>query len=210
MSHCWHWLNSKGILIESLDAPGLNALVGEVNHQGVVGACKKMPVLSERDLPAIFEHAEAAPMFLFLDQVQDPHNLGACLRTAAAAGCAAVIIPKDNAATLNATVLKVASGAVGRVPLVQVTNLVRAMQTLKEWGVWFYGAAEEGDQSIYAQNLSGPVAWVLGGEGKGLRQLTKKNCDILCQIPTNAQFSCLNVSVATGVCLFETRRQKVA
>ncbi len=199
-----HHVPCEGMPLSKLDQE-----VPNVSHQGVIGFCKKLPILMEKFLPELLEKLNKPAMLLLLDQVQDPHNLGACIRTAAAAGCHAVIVPKDNAVSLNATVLKVASGAVGKVPFVQVTNLARTMKQLQDAGIWLYGTAESGDETLYHQDLTGPVAWVMGGEGKGMRRLTQEHCDVLCQIPTSDMLSCLNVSVATGVCLFESRRQRL-
>ena len=197
------------VAINQVPLQQLEEMAGSCPHQGVVGACERLPVMKESALADLIADCNEPPLLLILDQVQDPHNLGACLRTAAASGCHAVIVPKDNAATLNATVMKVASGAVGKVPFVQVTNLVRVMKQLQDAGVWFYGTAESGAGDIYQQDFTGPMAWVMGGEEKGLRRLTQDNCDVLCHIPTSDTLSCLNVSVATGVCLFETRRQRL-
>jgi len=147
---------------------------------------------------------------LILDHVQDPHNLGACLRTADAAGVHAVIIPKDQAATLTPVARKVACGAAETVPLITVTNLSRLMIQLKEQGIWLIGMTEEADESLYDFNLTGPLAIVLGAEGQGLRRLTKEHCDHLLHIPMAGAVSSLNVSVATGVCLFEAIRQRHA
>jgi len=157
----------------------------------------------------VLEQAEAAPLFLVLDGVTDPHNLGACLRTADAAGVAAVIAPKDKSAPLNATVAKVACGAAEVVPYIQVTNLARTLQLLKQHGIWITGTAGEADQSVYQADLTGPQAIVMGAEGKGMRRLTREQCDQLVNIPMAGEVSSLNVSVATGVCLFEVVRQQL-
>ena len=148
-------------------------------------------------------------LILVLDGVTDPHNLGACLRSADAAGVTAVVVPKDNAADITAVVRKVACGATETVPLVRVTNLARSLDALKAAGVWIYGTAGEAGQSIYATSLSGPVALVMGAEGAGMRRLTRERCDFLLSLPMAGSVSSLNVSVATGVCLFEIRRQRL-
>jgi len=140
--------------------------------------------------------------------VQDPHNLGACLRSADAAGAHAVIIPKDRSSPLNGTARKVASGAAESVPVVQVTNLARTLRELKERNIWLVGAAGETDKSIYDTDLKGPMAIVMGAEGQGLRRLTKEHCDFLAYIPMAGVVESLNVSVATGICLFEAVRQR--
>jgi len=150
------------------------------------------------------------PFLLVLDQVQDPHNLGACLRSADAAGVHGVIAPRDNAVGLTPTVHKVASGAARTVPFFQVTNLARVLRTLKERGIWLVGAAGEAEQSIYQADLTGPLALVMGAEDTGLRRLTREECDFLVRIPMRGHVESLNVSVATGVVLFEALRQRGA
>jgi 23S rRNA (guanosine2251-2'-O)-methyltransferase len=151
---------------------------------------------------------EGPPFLLILDGVQDPHNLGACLRSADAAGVDAVILPKDRSAPLSATARKVACGAAETVPVIRVTNLARSLRAIRDAGVWLYGAAGDAQQSLYEADLSGPLALVLGGEGRGLRRLTREHCDVLMAIPMAGSVSSLNVSVATGICLFEARRQR--
>ncbi|MGB0733346.1 MAG: 23S rRNA (guanosine(2251)-2'-O)-methyltransferase RlmB [Pontibacterium sp.] len=176
-------------------------------HQGVVLACQALAVRNEKDLAAIVEAADQ-PLLLVLDGVTDPHNLGACLRTAEAAGVQAVIAPKDKSAPLNATAAKVACGAADIVPYVQVTNLARTLKNLQDQGVWIIGTAGETDLDVYSANLTGPMALVMGAEGKGMRRLTREHCDQLVKIPMAGTVSSLNVSVATGVCLFEIVRQR--
>jgi len=180
-------------------------------HQGVVARITAGKTYTENDLDDIIKQAERAekPAFLLiLDGVTDPHNLGACLRNADAAGVQAIIVPKDNAARLTATVRKVAVGAAETVPLVQVTNLVRTMKQLQQQGVWIIGTAGETDTCLYDVALSGPMALVMGAEGKGMRRLTRENCDQLVKLPMAGSISSLNVSVATGICLFEIVRQR--
>ena len=143
-----------------------------------------------------------------LDGVTDPHNLGAVLRTADAAGVHAVIIPKDKSATLNATVRKVACGAAEVVPLVAVTNLARALEKLRQKGLWVVGTAGDAEQTLYQQDMTGPLIVVMGAEGSGMRRLTREHCDYLVHVPMQGTVSSLNVSVATGVCLFEAQRQR--
>lgn len=178
------------------------------NHQGVLVVITPAPQLSENDLPRLVENAKGAPLFLVLDQVTDPHNLGACLRTADAAGVTAVIVPKDKSAGLTSTARKVASGAAEVVPFVVVTNLARALRELQELGVWVMGTAGEATASLYESKLTGPLAIVMGAEGTGMRRLTREHCDELMSIPLQGTVSSLNVSVATGVCLFEVVRQR--
>lgn len=181
-------------------------------HQGVVARVKPGKTFTEADLDDIFNAAacrDEAPFLLILDGVTDPHNLGACLRNADAAGVQAIIVPKDNAARISATVRKVAVGAAESVPLVQVTNLARTMKVLQQMGVWIIGTAGETDTCLYDEKLSGPMALVMGAEGKGMRRLTRENCDQLVKLPMAGSVSSLNVSVATGICLFEIVRQRL-
>jgi 23S rRNA (guanosine2251-2'-O)-methyltransferase len=180
-------------------------------HQGVIARVKQGKVFTENDLDDIINKANTQgipPFLLILDGVTDPHNLGACLRNADASGVQAIIVPKDNAARITPTVRKVAVGAVESVPLVQVTNLSRTMKQLQELGVWIIGTAGETDTCLYDVKLSGPMALVMGAEGKGMRRLTRENCDQLVKLPMAGKVSSLNVSVATGICLFEIVRQR--
>jgi len=181
-------------------------------HQGVVARVKAAKALTEADLDDILQTAEQknkTPFLLILDGVTDPHNLGACLRNADAAGVQAVIVPKDNAAKITPTVRKVAVGAAETVPLVQVTNLARTMKQLQQMGVWIVGTAGETDTCLYDIKLQGPMALVMGAEGKGMRRLTRETCDQLVKLPMAGSVSSLNVSVATGICLFEIVRQRL-
>ncbi len=177
-------------------------------HQGVVARCASLPHYDENDLDEILDSVDGAPFVLVLDGVQDPHNLGACLRSADAAGVHVVVVPKDRASPLNATARKVASGAAESVPVAQVTNLARALRALKDRGIWLVGATGETDQAIYDLDLRGPLAIVTGAEGQGMRRLTKEHCDFLARIPMAGVVESLNVSVATGICLFEAVRQR--
>lgn len=179
-------------------------------HQGVVAEVSPSQVWGEAMLEELLDRADGPPLLLVLDGVTDPHNLGACLRTADAAGALAVIVPKDKAATLNATVRKVACGAAEVIPLVAVTNLARSLEKLQQRGLWVVGTAGEAEQMIYAQDLTGPTVLVMGAEGKGMRRLTREHCDFLVRLPMAGSVSSLNVSVATGVCLFEALRQRQA
>ncbi|MFM2178716.1 MAG: rRNA ((2251)-2-O)-methyltransferase RlmB [Verrucomicrobiota bacterium] len=165
-------------------------------------------IYEEGDLPSLLEEKEN-PLVLILDCIQDPHNLGACLRTADAAGCACVIMPKDKSAPITETVMRVSCGGAQSVPLVRVTNLARAMDKLKELGIWLVGTADESTQSIYDIDLKGGIGIVMGAEGDGMRRLTGEHCDFLVRIPMKGRVPCLNVSVATGVCLFEAMRQRI-
>ncbi|HAR04674.1 MAG TPA: 23S rRNA (guanosine(2251)-2'-O)-methyltransferase RlmB [Pseudomonas sp.] len=177
-------------------------------HQGVVAEVSPSQVWGEAMLDELLARAEGPPLLLVLDGVTDPHNLGACLRTADAAGALAVIVPKDKSATLNATVRKVACGAAEVIPLVAVTNLARTLEKLQQKGLWVVGTAGEAEQSLYAQDLTGPIVLVMGAEGRGMRRLTREHCDYLVRLPMAGSVSSLNVSVATGVCLFEALRQR--
>ena len=187
----------------------LDERVPGVSHQGVVAETGVAPTLGEKELPQFLEALPRPPFLLVLDSIQDPHNLGACLRSAAAAGVDAVILPKDRSAPLNSTVRKVACGAAETLPVLRVTNLARTLRLLRDAGVWIYGAAGEARDSLWEADLSGPLALVLGGEGKGLRRLTREHCDGLLAIPMAGSMSSLNVSVAAGICLFEARRQRL-
>jgi 23S rRNA (guanosine2251-2'-O)-methyltransferase len=177
-------------------------------HQGVVALVEPTAELNENDLDTLLDGLDEPPFLLILDSVTDPHNLGACLRSADAAGVHAVITPKDKAAPLNAVARNVASGAAEAVPLVRVTNLARTMRALQERGIWINGAAGEGESTIYQVDFNGPMAIAMGAEGSGLRRLTREHCDQLTKIPMVGSVSSLNVSVATGVFLFEALRQR--
>ncbi len=185
----------------------LDRLAQGARHQGVVAQQVEQRVYDERDLEGLIEFV-AKPLLLILDGVQDPHNLGACLRTAAAAGVTAVIVPKDRAVGLTPTVRKIAAGGAERVPLVRVTNLARSMKQLQEAGVWIVGLAGEAEASLYDIDLRGPIAIAMGSEGDGLRRLSREHCDYLAQIPMHSGMESLNVSVATGISLFEALRQR--
>jgi len=188
----------------------LDKVAGEARHQGVVARYEAPPMANEGDLPELLEQAGPDALVLVLDGVTDPHNLGACLRSAAAAGVTAVIVPKDRAVGLTPVVRRASAGGADRVPLIAATNLARALRTLKDAGVWITGLAGETETSIYDIDLKGPVALVLGSEGEGMRRLTRDTCDFLARIPMPGTMESLNVSVATGVVLFEALRQRSA
>ena len=200
----------QGVAVHSVDRAELDRLTGGARHQGVVARLAlRQRTLSEADVPTLLSAVEGPLLLLVLDGVQDPHNLGACLRSAAAAGVHAVIAPADRSASLNATVRKVACGAAEIVPFVSVTNLARTLRTLQEQGIWIVGAAGEAGDSLYEVDFTPSTAIVLGGEEKGLRRLTREVCDRLARIPmVNGGVESLNVSVAAGVFLFEARRQR--
>lgn len=196
-------------LIES-DGLRISKLAGSHGHQGV--AARVQTIEQVHSLDGLLENLEASgtnqPLILVLDGITDPHNLGACLRVADGAGAHAVIAPKDHAAGINATVAKVASGAAETMPYFMVTNLARTLKELKERNIWVIGTSDDADKSIYEVDLKGPVALVLGAEGAGMRQLTRKTCDELVSIPMQGAVESLNVSVASGVCLYEALRQR--
>lgn len=179
-------------------------------HQGVAALCEARQPLTEKQLWPLLEAMDEPLLILILDGVTDPHNLGACLRTAEAAGVNAVLVPKDKSVGLTPVVEKVACGAVELVPFVQVTNLARVMDRLKEQGVWIVGTDDEAPQTMFELDYRGSIAMIMGSEGKGLRRLTKENCDWLASIPMAGQVESLNVSVATGICLYEAVRQRMA
>jgi len=185
----------------------LDRLVGGV-HQGIVACCEMTPEKGEEDLVDLLDAIEGPPFILVLDGVTDPHNLGACLRTADAAGVHLVIVPKDKSAPLNATARKVASGAAEAVPVVRVTNLARTLRELQDRNIWLVGTSGDAPATLYETDLTGPIALVMGAEEKGMRRLTREHCDYLAHLPMHGEVSSLNVSVATGVCLFEAVRQR--
>ena len=193
---------AAGIGVHLADEARLRELAGHGNHQGIVALVDEAS--PHVTLDDVLEGLAEPALLLVLDGVTDPHNLGACLRNADAFGAQAVIVPKDRAVGMNATVAKAASGAADTVPLVTVTNLARTIAALKERGVWILGA-DNGGESIVDADLSGPVAWVLGAEGQGLRRLTRESCDRIVGIPLVGTVASLNVSVAAGICLHATR-----
>lgn len=200
---------NQGVSVTRVPKADLDAAVSE-RHQGVIALIKPRQDeagVKERDL-ADFLNGIDCPLVLVLDGVTDPHNLGACLRSADAAGVAAVIVPKDNSAELNAVARKVASGAAEVIPLIRVTNLARTLRSLKELGIWIVGTTGSADTLVFDQDLSIPTALVMGAEGPGMRRLTTEACDFLVKLPMAGDVSSLNVSVATGICLFEAVRQR--
>jgi 23S rRNA (guanosine2251-2'-O)-methyltransferase len=197
---------SAGVVLRHADARRLDGIVGGTRHQGVAALVDG--VASNTSVEEIIEDADEPPLFLLLDGIQDPHNLGACLRVADAMGVHAVLAPKDRAVGMTATVRKVASGAAEYVPYLMVTNLARCLRDLKDKGFWVVGADAEGATALAHARLAGPLALVMGGEADGLRRLTRETCDELIQIPMLGSVESLNVSVATGICLYEARRQR--
>ena len=195
-----------GVRVIEADGARLVKLSGSAGHQGV--AARVQALEQARSLDDLLDGVQEPLLLLVLDGVTDPHNLGACLRVADGAGAHAVIAPKDHAAGINATVAKVASGGAETVPYFMVTNLARTLGELKERGIWVVGAAGEAERTLYEADLKSPTALVLGAEGPGMRQLTRKSCDLLVRIPMRGAVESLNVSVASGVCLYEARRQR--
>ncbi|HAS6298733.1 TPA: 23S rRNA (guanosine(2251)-2'-O)-methyltransferase RlmB [Vibrio vulnificus] len=202
-------LQMVGVSLQQMTRKTLDDKAYGANHQGIIARVKPAKQLNENDLDDILAK-HASPLLLILDGVTDPHNLGACLRNADAAGVAAVIVPKDKSAPMTATVSKVACGAAETVPLVRVTNLARTMRHLQEQGIWIVGTAGEATHDIYQAKLTGSLAIVMGAEGDGMRRLTRETCDDLIKIPMAGAVSSLNVSVASGICLFEAVRQRLA
>lgn len=198
-----------GVKPHARDKADLDRMTGGARHQGIAAKYRTPPARTESDLPAIIEAAGSSALFLVLDGVTDPHNLGACLRSAEAAGVSAVIVPKDKAVGITPTVRRASAGAADRVPFVASTNLARSLKLLKQSGIWLTGLAGDGDQSLYACDFKGPVAVVIGSEGEGMRRLTRESCDFIARIPMQGNVESLNVSVATGVVLFEVLRQRM-
>jgi 23S rRNA (guanosine2251-2'-O)-methyltransferase len=197
-----------GRKVHQADSERLRQLAGHDRHQGVVAFAE--PASLARNVAELLDSlGDKKPLLLILDGVTDPHNLGACLRVADGAGADAIIVPKDRSAQLNTTVSKVASGAAETMPFVAVTNLARSMRELQEAGVWLIGTSDDAEKTLYEVDLTGPVGIVMGAEGEGMRRLTKETCDELVSIPMFGGVESLNVSVASGVCLYEAARQRI-
>ncbi len=205
---------AKGIVFRQATRKELDKIAQSESHQGIIAYVKQGAeeaqgqLLQENELPSYIKSIKDVPLILLLDGVTDPHNFGACLRSADAAGVHLVITPKDRSVGLTPSVRKVASGAAETMPICQVTNLVRCMEMLKEAGIWIAGAAGEAEETLYKIDFKGPMAIVMGAEGDGLRRLTRETCDYLIKIPMAGDVSSLNVSVATGICLYEAVRQR--
>ncbi|OGB23427.1 MAG: 23S rRNA (guanosine(2251)-2'-O)-methyltransferase RlmB [Burkholderiales bacterium RIFCSPLOWO2_02_FULL_57_36] len=199
---------AANVRIIQADDQRLNSIVGTRRHQGVVAKAGELSLA--RNLDELLDAIVGPPLLLILDGITDPHNLGACLRVADGAGAHAVIAPKDRAVGLNATAAKVASGAAETVPYITVTNLARTMRELKERDIWLIGTTEDAEKDLYEADFSGAAAIVMGSEGEGMRRLTRETCDILVSVPMFGSVESLNVSVASGVCLYEARRQRIA
>jgi 23S rRNA (guanosine2251-2'-O)-methyltransferase len=195
-----------GVALMRVPAKRLDGFYGGGRHQGVVALVFDRP--ARESLEDLLDSLKEPPLLLVLDGVTDPHNLGACLRVADAAGAHAVIAPRDRAAGIGAVVSKVASGAAESMPYYMVTNLARTLDDLKERSIWIVGADERAEKTLYESDLPEAIAWVLGAEGEGMRRLTRERCDLLARIPMHGSVASLNVSVASGLCLFESRRQR--
>jgi 23S rRNA (guanosine2251-2'-O)-methyltransferase len=200
-------VQDAGLRTIEADSLRLSRLAGSAGHQGVVAKVEALATTNSLD--DLLDALQQPPLLLVLDGVTDPHNLGACLRVADGAGAHAVIAPKDHAVGINATVAKVASGAAETVPYFMVTNLARTLGELKERNIWCLGLSDEATQTLYQSDMKGPTALVMGAEGTGLRQLTRKTCDALVSIPMLGGVESLNVSVASGICLYEAVRQRL-
>jgi 23S rRNA (guanosine2251-2'-O)-methyltransferase len=203
-------LSTAGVSITEVPRQTLDRMADDGAHQGIIARCRPRPVANENDLNDILNGLDTPAFLLILDGVQDPHNLGACLRTADAVGVDAVIVPKDRAVGLTPIVRKTASGAAETVPFIRVTNLARTLRLLKERGIWLVGASEAVGNPIFDADLKGPLAIVMGSEGKGLRRLTREQCDVLADLPMTGEVESLNVSVAAGVCLYLALGQRRA
>lgn len=199
---------SNQVVIHNADREVLDRMTNHARHQGVVARISVTGAQLPQDLDSLLDSLTEPAFLLVLDGVQDPHNLGACLRVANAAGVQAIISPKDRAASLTASARKVASGAAESTPFIQVTNLARALRQLRDAGIWLVGAAGEAEQTLYQARLTGPLAIVMGAEDSGLRRLTREHCDELVKLPMQGSVSSLNVSVASGICLYEALRQR--
>ncbi len=198
----------SGISAKRIKRELLDDKTNSARHQGFVASSQQTTTLDEKSLETMLGKLDESAFLLLLDGIQDPHNLGACLRSADAAGVHGVIIPRDKSCSLTATVRKVASGAVESLPLFQVTNLVRTMEMLKQTGIWLYGTDSKADSSVFNTDFNGAVAIVMGAEGKGLRRLTREHCDTLMSLPMSGSVSSLNISVAAGICMYEVVRQR--
>ncbi|MGS0743212.1 23S rRNA (guanosine(2251)-2'-O)-methyltransferase RlmB [Glaciimonas sp. GG7] len=198
---------AAGVRVIPVDDQRLANIVGTRRHQGVVAKAGELSLA--RNLDELLDAIDGPPLLLVLDGITDPHNLGACLRVADGVGAHAVIAPKDRAVGLNATAAKVASGAAETIPYITVTNLARTLRELKERNILLIGTTEDGEKSLYEADFSGPAALIMGSEGEGMRRLTRETCDVLVHVPMFGSVESLNVSVASGVCLYEARRQRL-
>ncbi|MEO7030863.1 MAG: 23S rRNA (guanosine(2251)-2'-O)-methyltransferase RlmB [Herbaspirillum sp.] len=207
MQELIHAAQAVGVRIIQADDQRLNNIVGTRRHQGVIAKAGELSLA--RNLDELLDAIDGPPLLLILDGITDPHNLGACLRVADGAGAHAVIAPKDRAVGLNATAAKVASGAAETVPYITVTNLARTLRELKERDIFLIGTTEDAEHSLYEADFARPAALVMGSEGEGMRRLTRETCDMLVSVPMFGSVESLNVSVTSGVCLYEARRQRI-
>lgn len=207
MQELLHAAQAVGVRVIQADDQRLNNIVGTRRHQGVVAKAGELSLA--RNLNELLDAIDGPPLLLILDGITDPHNLGACLRVADGAGAHAVIAPKDRAVGLNATAAKVASGAAETMPYITVTNLARTLRELKERDIFLIGTTEDAEHSLYQADFARPAALVMGSEGEGMRRLTRETCDMLVSVPMFGSVESLNVSVASGVCLYEARRQRL-
>lgn len=198
----------QDVALHKVSKQVLDDKLPEVSHQGCIARVQPLANLDEEDLDRILDNLQEPPFLLILDGVQDPHNLGACLRTAEAAGVHAILAPKDRATSLTPTAIKISSGAAERLPFIQVTNLARVLRELRERGIWLVGTSGDSEMTLYQADLKGPLGVILGAEGRGIRRLTREHCDQVVFIPMQGHAESLNVSVAAGVCLFEADRQR--
>lgn len=201
---------AAGVRFQRVPRIKLDRMTEGERHQGVVARLRAATIRTERDLETFLPSLPPQALLLVLDGVQDPHNLGACLRSADAAGAQAVVVPRERSAPLTAAARRAASGAAETVPVFEVANLARALRTLKDAGLWIIGASQDADEPLYRADLTGSSVLVLGGEGEGLRRLTREHCDVLVRIPMAGTVGSLNVSVAAGICLYEAVRQRNA
>ena len=208
MQEFLHAAKDAGARLIAADETRLWGLAHTERHQGVVARYKAPAALAETNLAALVEKAGRDALLLVLDGVTDPHNFGACLRSSEAAGVTAVVVPKDRAVGVTPTVRRASAGAADRVPIVAATNLARMLKSIKDAGVWLVGLDGDATQSVYDIDLKGPIALVLGGEGEGMRRLTREACDFVAKIPMRGDVESLNVSVSTGIVLFEALRQR--
>lgn len=199
---------SHGVKLSQQSRAQLDRLADDNRHQDIIAWFDANNIFSEKQLSQVLDNAEPAPLLLILDGVQDPHNLGACLRTAEAAGVAAVIYPKDKSSGLTPVARRAAAGAAEVIPLIEVTNLARVLRQLKERGIWLAGTSDQATVDVYSVDLKGGLGIVMGSEGRGMRRLTEELCDFTFSLPMQGSVSSLNVSVATGVCLYEALRQR--
>lgn len=197
---------SYAIAVHPVDEQRLDRIAGKLQHQGVAAFAQEMKLALNVD--ELLDSLSGPPLLLILDGITDPHNLGACLRVADGAGAHAVIAPRDRAVSINATVAKVASGAIENIPYISVTNLARTLRQLKEHGIYIVGTDDQAPTNLYQTSFDQPIAIVMGAEGQGMRRLTRETCDALIHIPMHGSVSSLNVSVASGVCLYEAQRQR--